>query len=267
MQRGVLQLALVASLAGPAAAQPSSQTAIPAKWLVHDASDRCVATHEYKVDGQDWIVGLEPKPTSDQTSLFLLAPSGGSDLRQAHVRIGGAPVASGMQLDVNDPSGHRLYKVSLTNAELARLSANGSLQIEDQGHTTSFALANVGGVQQHLAGCVQTLLSNWGLPADKQPTVATFPAMDRDATSYIRPQDRTGVSIRPGMNATATVVLQVQSTGEARDCVVIHSTGDAYLDSRTCKIFVEGARYRPARDRAGQPIRAPLVASMTWGQP
>jgi hypothetical protein len=136
MQRGVLELALVASLAGPAAAQPSSQPAIPAKWLIHDASDRCVATHEYKVDGQDWIVGLEPKPTSDQTSLFLLAPSGASDLRQAHVRIGDVPVASGMQLDVNDPSGRRLYKVSLTNAELARLSANGALQIDDQGHTT-----------------------------------------------------------------------------------------------------------------------------------
>lgn len=224
-----------------------------------------MATHEYKVDGHDWIIGIEPKPTTEQTSLFLLAPFGASDLRQAQVRIGGVPIASRTQLDVSDPSGRRLYKVSLTQAELARLSSNGSLQIDDQGQTTSFPVANVGGVQQHLAGCVQTLLSNWGLPPEKQLSVATFPQMDRDATTYIRPQDRTSVHIRPGMNSTATVVVQVQSTGEARDCVVIHSTGDAYLDSRTCQIFVEGARYRPARDRSGQPIKAPLVATMKWG--
>jgi hypothetical protein len=268
MQRGVFHLALVASLAAPAAAQPSSQPAVPAKWLVHDASDRCVATHEYKVDGHDWIVGIEPRPTSDETSLLLLAPVGASDLRQANVRVGGIGIAtSRISLDVNDPSGRHLYRVPLTSAELAGLSSNGSIQIQDVGRTVNIPVANVGQVHQYLDSCVQTLLENWGLPADKQATVASFPAIDRQPTDYVSSQERNTVRIRPGMNADATVVLQVQSNGAANDCVVIHSTGDAAVDARTCKIFVERARYRPARDRSGQPIRAPLLASLSWGRP
>ena len=268
MQRGALYLTLVASLAGQAAAQPSSQPAIPATWLVHDASDRCVATHEYKVDGQDWVVGVEPRPTSEETSLLLLAPVGASDLRQANVRVGGAPVASSrMSLDVNDPSGRHLYRVRLTTAELALLASNGSVQIEDLGRTVNIPVANVGQVHRYLDSCVQTLLENWGLPADKQATVAAFPTIDRQPSDYVSSLERNTVRIRPGMNADATVVVQVQSNGAANDCVVIHSTGDAAVDARTCKIFVERARYRPARDRAGQPIRAPLLASLAWGRP
>lgn len=267
MQRGVFHLALAASLAAPAAAQPSSPAPVSAKWLVHDASDRCVATHDYKVDGHDWIVGIEPRPTSDQTSLLLLAPPNYSDLREAHVRVGGVPVASAMTLDVNDPSGRKLYRLGLTEAELARLSASGSVQVDDQDRAVNIPVANVGQVRQYLAACVQGLLENWGMPADRQATVAAYPAIDRQPADYVSSQERSSIRIRPGMNADATVVVQVQSNGAANDCVVIHSTGDAALDARTCKIFVERARYRPARDRAGQPIRAPFLASLAWGRP
>src|SRR5438270_11818911 len=160
--RRVFQLGLIASLAGQAMAQSVGEYAAPAKWQIHVGDDRCIATHDYRVGGQEWVVGFEPRPTTDETSLMLVAPAAASDLRQAHLRTADAPLdASGLSLDVKDPSGHRLYSAPLTHAELARLSSNGSLQLDDQGHITNFALTDGPQVQQYLDSCVRELLTGW----------------------------------------------------------------------------------------------------------
>ena len=264
--RRAFQLALTASLAGQAVAQVAQQPTAPEQWQIHVGDDRCIATHKYQVAGQEWVVGLEPRPTTGETSLMLVAPTNMSDLRQAHLRTADAPVASGLSLDVSDPSGHHLYSARLTSAEMARLSSAGSLQLEDQGRITDFALTNAAQVQQYLDSCVRQLLTDWGLSADQQAELSSFPAMTGEPADYVRPEDQAAVRLRPGMNARATVLVKVETSGEAHECTVIHSTGDAYLDARTCKIFVERARYVPARDRSGRPVRAPLVANMTWGK-
>jgi hypothetical protein len=268
MHRGICQIVLIASFAAQASAQPPEQAATPAKWLIHVGDDRCLATHKYQVSGKDWVVALEPRPMTDKTSLMLLAPVGESDLRQAHLRTADVPIAaSGLSLEVNDPSGHRLYSVILTHAEMARLSSTGSLRMEDQQRTTNFALTEVPQVQQHLDSCVHDLLASWGLSADRQAALGSFPATDREPAAYVRPEDLNAVRLRPGMNATATVLVQVEVSGQAHECTVIHSTGDTLLDARTCKIFVDRARYHPAVDRSGNLIKAPLVASITWAKP
>jgi hypothetical protein len=265
MHRGAFALALVASLSGPLAAQPAGQSPT-GSWFVHYEDDRCIATHEYRANGQDWIVALEPRATTDQTSIMLVAPSVAGDLAKASVRVGGTPIAaSGMSLDSRDSAGRRLYSAPLSPAELARLTTSGSLQFEHNGQATSFALAKLPVVQQQLAACVQDLLASWGLSTKQQAALGSFPALARDPEAHVSAEDRREFADRlPSASHKATVLVQVDQTGLADECTVTKSTGDAQLDAETCRIFVDRVQYKAARDRNGKPVKAPLVSSLTW---
>lgn len=67
-----------------------------------------------------------------------------------------------------------------------------------------------------------------------------------------------------GAEGTVIFRLEIDAAGAPSGCVVEESSGDPVLDSRTCEIVMERARYRPARNRAGRPVRDFHRARVTW---
>jgi len=267
MFRGLLQLWAIAAIGLPADAQPSPnlQAQAKAKWLVDYAEDRCLASHAYQVGDQEWIVAIEPRPTTVETSVMIVAPAQAGNFDQARIFTAGAPIsAAGMSLDGIDAGGRRLYAAALSPAEYARLLSTGSLRVETQGRSVAFALDEVSAVQKQLDLCLQDLLSSWGLDLKQQANLTSFPVIERGADSYIRGGEARPVSAKFGMSGNTTVLVQVGSDGRAKECTVIRSSGDANLDVKTCRIYVDRARYRAARDRAGKAVDAPYVASIRW---
>ena len=62
-----------------------------------------------------------------------------------------------------------------------------------------------------------------------------------------------GDNERPGQ---MTAYLLVGTDGRVADCTVSRATPDAILTARTCLLMRERARFRPARDAAGQAVRS-----------
>ena len=58
--------------------------------------------------------------------------------------------------------------------------------------------------------------------------------------------------------------LRISKDGRVIGCSIIKSSGHRILDDRTCQIFTERARFRPARDQYGQPMedvyQTPLIS-------
>lgn len=267
MFRKLLQLWAVAAIALPVGAQHPQdlQAQAKAKWLVDYAEDRCLASHAYQVGDQEWIVAIEPRPTTTETSVMIVAPPQAGNFGQARIFTAGAPIsAAGMSLDGVDAAGRRLYAAALSPAEYARLLSTGSLRVETLGRSVAFALDEVPAVQKQLDSCVQDLLSSWGLAPQQQANLTSFPITERGTDFYVRGEEAPAVSLKFGMSGKATVLVQVGSDGRAKECTVIRSSGDANLDVKTCRIFVDRARYHAARDRAGKAVEAPYVASIRW---
>jgi Gram-negative bacterial TonB protein C-terminal len=263
----LLQLSAMVAIGLPAAAQPPQdlQAHAKAKWLVDYAEDRCLASHAYQVGDQEWIVAIEPRPTTTESSVMIVAPAQAGTFEQARLFAAGVPISRpGMSLESVDASGRRLFGAALSRAEYARLLSTGSLRVENQGRSVAFALDQASAIREQLDSCVQDLLATWGLAAEQQANLASFPVTERAPDSYVRSEDAATVAPKIGASGKTTVLVQVGSDGRAQECTVIQSSGDADHDVKTCRIFVDRARFRPARDRAGKAVDAPYVASIRW---
>ena len=82
--------------------------------------------------------------------------------------------------------------------------------------------------------------------------------------SLIRADDYPNAALRNEEQGTATVALGVDPKGTVSSCTVTASSGSDSLDTTTCRLMIERARFTPAHDRRGRPVRDTYVQKITW---
>ncbi|HEY0413036.1 MAG TPA: energy transducer TonB, partial [Allosphingosinicella sp.] len=67
-------------------------------------------------------------------------------------------------------------------------------------------------------------------------------------------------------HASGTVFLRftVGTDGHVRGCAVTRSSGNAELDSTTCRLIERRFRYKPARDARGKAVAETIVGEHVW---
>jgi protein TonB len=70
--------------------------------------------------------------------------------------------------------------------------------------------------------------------------------------------------LAPGDEASVGVRYAVNVDGTVSDCVADEPSGLPQLDALACRLIEQRFRYRPARDRAGRPVRAIVAERHTW---
>lgn len=79
-----------------------------------------------------------------------------------------------------------------------------------------------------------------------------------DAMNY--PED----ALRDEDEGSVITWLLVGTDGKAERCGIQSSSGSETLDSHTCSLLISTARFEPARDENGEPIRSIVTQSLTW---
>jgi protein TonB len=74
-------------------------------------------------------------------------------------------------------------------------------------------------------------------------------------------------ALRRDEQGTVEFRLDVGKDGRVRRCTVAASSGSAALDSTTCRLVTERARFQPKRDAHGRPVRARYVSHIKWVLP
>lgn len=69
---------------------------------------------------------------------------------------------------------------------------------------------------------------------------------------------------RAGIEGTVYVRFTVAPSGSVRGCQVTRSSGNAALDSTTCRLIERRFRYRPATDARGRPVESVQSTSFQW---
>lgn len=70
-----------------------------------------------------------------------------------------------------------------------------------------------------------------------------------------------------GAQGLTVVSLTIGTNGRVTDCQVATSSGNAALDSTTCRISLARVRYSPAKDDAGNPIVSKARLPVRWRLP
>jgi len=96
-----------------------------------------------------------------------------------------------------------------------------------------------------------------GSPGGAQPargSLATLFSADDYPMEALRNEDQ----------GTVTAKLAVDERGRVMRCEVSVSSGSDALDSRTCEILSNRARFEPARDESGHPVADTYTQRITW---
>jgi protein TonB len=67
-----------------------------------------------------------------------------------------------------------------------------------------------------------------------------------------------------GFDGTVGVRYLVATDGRVPECIVTRSSGNAAVDTTTCRLIRERFRFRPSRDGRGRPVNAWIVENHRW---
>lgn len=85
--------------------------------------------------------------------------------------------------------------------------------------------------------------------------------------SYVSDEDYPASAVRNEEQGTTRFKLTVGSDGKVRECAVTSSSGSSALDSTTCKLMRQRAKFTPARDSDGKVIGDTVSSAIRWVLP
>jgi TonB family protein len=108
----------------------------------------------------------------------------------------------------------------------------------------------------------------WVLPDDSEDETMSFPGR---ATAYLpilfTMNDYPKAAIKARHQGTTTYRLSIGPDGAVTGCTIVQSSGWEELDSTTCRILRERARFNPARNAAGEAIADEYHGRARWVLP
>lgn len=114
-----------------------------------------------------------------------------------------------------------------------------------------------------LRACQDDLLRSWGYDPAVQATL-TREAEPIAPGNWLTSEDYPEAALEKGQSGTVQFRLDVDPDGKMAGCYVVgRSSPDAFADA-TCKAVSSRARFRPALDANGRPVRTYYVHKVIW---
>lgn len=99
------------------------------------------------------------------------------------------------------------------------------------------------------------------IPAQVPPPA---PQTDWPPLALFSPDDYPAAAMRGDDEGPVRYRLEIGPDGRVSTCAITASSGSTALDSATCRILRARARFRPARDGAGNPVPDAREGEVTW---
>ncbi|HEX8620397.1 MAG TPA: TonB family protein [Allosphingosinicella sp.] len=103
-------------------------------------------------------------------------------------------------------------------------------------------------------------------PADPVRTVKPARAK-ANLASYVSDEDYPTTAVRNEEQGTTRFRLVVGPNGQVTECSIVGSSGSSALDSATCRLMKQRAKFTPARNSAGEPTSDSVTSAIRWVLP
>lgn len=260
---------LACAAGGEASAQPPAQPAAQpaARWHLDGSTDRCVLTRRLEGEPLAATFILRTIPGSGRYDVILAAPDLPPELRRPgrRVELGLLPVGRG-------------YGVEAARVELPRTLGDGALfaplpsefgsafagastlQLsgEDRRPLGRWTIPLAARAAEALAACEAEKLTDWGADPAALESGATPPRPSGNSDTWFTIRDfGLATTVTPAA-FSAVFRLVVDEEGRAAECTLLESAGNVDL-AGACRTLRSRARYEPARDRSGRPVKSVAI--------
>lgn len=250
-------------LPGPAIAAPEAASG---PWHVVYENERCVASREYGTEPTRRILVLKPSPSSGVMQIFFFGPGKG----QPEQRPGKLQIGSGRSLPVSallygqPDTGKLVALVNLPMAEFKTRSNADSIALASGKTSYDLATPGLAKVMDALEKCQADLHQFWNIAPEKASLVAEPAVPDRPLHGYYSERDYPSVALWRQQGGSVELGLLIDESGRIAECAIESTSRIASLDANSCAIMRERAKFAPARDQAGKPVRSHMVVPITW---
>ena len=268
----ILALAALAMSSAAAAADPKQPTG---KWTVETGSNECLLIRAYGSPKKPLFLALSQAPMGGGFQFTVLYESRWMALRSgvAHISFDNeAPIEAGYGARLLRSTSKQIEVETLrsividTEEESERFgrdAASISFTVPRE-FTGTFALPEHGRALAALNECATALGVRWGYPIAEQRRLAKPAKQPGGLQSLFSADDYPQRAVTLGEKGRARIRIKVGDKGETTDCAVLAPTGSADLDRATCDVIRRKARFSPALDLDGKPIRSVVVTTVYW---
>lgn len=248
----------ILSVARVSAAEPLQPTK---KWVVDFAESQCAAMRSYSADQNNPLtLAFKPSSTGRMMQIFIGEPGGKQAPLQHDVTVtihGAKPtVVRTTLLRYADPEKKlNLASVILPHEKAEALRNSTGLSIAGIGYRQAFSFGQMHGVMAALDECVSSLRQWWHIGEAKSAVkVPAKPHKPLDL--YLRDDDYPGIARNKAFEGELVLTLLVDEQGGVKNCTVEETSGVAVLDAMGCGVLANRARYHPALDESGKPLKS-----------
>jgi Gram-negative bacterial TonB protein C-terminal len=110
-----------------------------------------------------------------------------------------------------------------------------------------------------MRACTDDLVKSWGYDPAQQASLSAKAEPTRNPGTWLNNGDYPSGALIAGHNGIVQFRLDIDEAGKVTGCRVLHRTNPDSFSTLTCKRIGQRARFRPARDKDGKPVRSYYV--------
>ncbi len=271
-------LALGTALPAQAPTEPASQAAVSnpnvriptGRWFVDFADAQCVASRDYGTSTSPLILGLKAPAVGDLMQVLIIRAGRArhyADQIDVEIAIDGRVIASTTLLATRmaGQDDRRLYQLNLPLDQFSAIRAGNILTVEaGREFTESFELSGIEPLVKVMDDCVADLRSVWNAPGEDRVSPIGGKRASGNLAKVIRSEDYPQIAITDYSGGEVAFLLLIDESGRVADCTVTQTSGVAILDAQSCAIIKERARFEPATDPDGRPVKDVYHQRIRW---
>lgn len=252
------------------------QTATPVlvpttTWSVDQADSQCILSRDFGSRPDRLTLAILTVPGKELADIAVIQPdrAGGSvGSARFAIRIPGMPSIDPRQA-VGAPAkeGGRITRGFVMPDQLEKLRDAPviELTIDRERHALSHAVTAA--AFDARTNCEADILRTWGLDPRLVTQVKIRPSPIGDPGNWLSFQDYPTEALRRNEQGTVLFRLDIDISGKIQGCGIIESSGSKALDDAVCRIIPRRARFKPARDAAGEPVPSLFVNRFIFSMP
>jgi hypothetical protein len=259
--------AAAAAAALAAAAGPPPQARQPVTgWVVDYGESACSALRTYGSEAGPITLAFRPSPNGTVVRLVLARPGHApSNADQFDVVMNISPPSlktTGLRFGARDGKSEVVW-INARRSDLEGLRAAGEIAIRGGPVADRFALPGIGKVLDALDTCNADLRLYWNV-GEHGSVVAKPAAPLKPLIRYFSSDDYPAQAVTREDGGRSVIMMMIDESGKLKDCLVEETSGIAALDAMTCIVLRDRAKFRPAVDGAGGPVRSVLTQTVIW---
>lgn len=227
-------------------------------WVLDYDESQCVALREYGTADHSISLLIRPSPDGGTYVLDLMKQRAAGPFAEEHrgsVDFGNGPIGASVLYYQNVPEKLQIAQFRIDSPQMAqaRSASSVTFRITEYQAPVSLALRSMQDLLKGLDQCNADLRRYWNVGAKlSQPARG-------DVRSIFTSDDYPFVAVVGMEQGTSQFLLFIDITGKVAACHVLRPSGIAVLDATGCMVIKQRAKFTPARDASGKPVRDAVV--------